>query len=236
MIGINLGCKRKNYLLHLNTDGTSIKRIRGSQNYVEIKDNKEQSNKWSGFGNNYPEEVAKFLNISEENCSYQFDQHFFLSLTPTKRALTFGSFSDLQTIDEITNLVQKEIREGDKVLKSYELELERLEKDLEKTNEILKIKPAVEILLKINDFTNTIEDVINYKKRVSKINKLLDCFTSMDEIDEYYKEYELLSMAKSLNDIDEELTSLNNDIRDLKNNLQVEGFCPTCGQSIKEEI
>ena len=61
------------------TDGTSIKRIRGSQNYVEIKNDKDQSNKWSGFGNNYPEEVVKFLNIGEENCSYQFDQHFFLN-------------------------------------------------------------------------------------------------------------------------------------------------------------
>ena len=116
------------------TDGTFIKRTRGSQNLVEIKINDEDSNTWSGFGNNYPEEVLNFLSISEENCSYQFDQHFFLSLSPTKRALTFGSFSDLQKIDEIINLVQKEIRDGDKILKSYDLEIERLDEDLNKTN------------------------------------------------------------------------------------------------------
>ena len=215
------------------TDGTYIKRTRGSQNLVEIKLNEEDSNTWSGFGNNYPEEVLNFLSISEENCSYQFDQHFFLSLTPTKRALTFGSFSDLQKIDEIINLVQKEIRDGDKILKSYDLEIERLEEDLNKTDEILKIKPAVEVLLEINDFTNSIENVISYKKRIGKIDELLDCFTLMDEIDEYHKEYESLLTVFAINNIDEELLSIDNNIKHLENNLQVEETCPACGQLIR---
>ena len=215
------------------TDGTFIKRTRGSQNLVEIKLNDKDSNTWSGFGNIYPEEVLNFLSISEENCSYQFDQHFFLSLSPTKRALTFGSFSDLQKIDEIINLIQKEIRDGDKVLKSYDLEIERLEEDLNKANKILKIKPVVEILLEINDFTNTLENIINYKKRINKIDRLLDCFTLMDAIDEYYKEHELLLMVSAINSIDEELLSIDNDINNLKTNLQVEETCPTCGQLIK---
>ena len=215
------------------TDGTFIKRTRGSQNLVEIKLNDKDSNTWSGFGNIYPEEVLNFLSISEENCSYQFDQHFFLSLSPTKRALTFGSFSDLQKIDEIINLIQKEIRDGDKVLKSYDLEIERLEEDLNKANNILKIKPVVEILLEINDFTNTLENIINYKKRINKIDRLLDCFTLMDAIDEYYKEHELLLMVYAINSIDEELLSIDNDIENLKTNLQVEETCPACGQLIK---
>ena len=215
------------------TDGTFIKRTRGSQNLVEIKLNDKDSNTWSGFGNIYPEEVLNFLSISEENCSYQFDQHFFLSLTPTKRALTFGSFSDLQKIDEIINLVQKEIRDGDKILKSYDLEIERLEEDLNKTDEILKIKPAVEILLEINDFTNSIENVISYKKRIGKIDELLDCFTLMDEIDEYHKEYESLLTVFAINNIDEELLSIDNNIKHLENNLQVEETCPACGQLIR---
>ena len=215
------------------TDGTFIKRTRGSQNLVEIKLNDKDSNTWSGFGNIYPEEVLNFLSISEENCSYQFDQHFFLSLSPTKRALTFGSFSDLQKIDEIINLIQKEIRDGDKVLKSYDLEIERLEEDLNKANNILKIKPVVEILLEINDFTNTLKNIINYKKRISKIDRLLDCFTLMDAIDEYYKEHELLLMVYAINSIDEELLSIDNDIENLKTNLQVEETCSACGQLIK---
>ena len=217
------------------TDGTYIKRTRGSQNLVEIKLNEEDSNTWSGFGNNYPEEVLNFLSISEENCSYQFDQHFFLSLTPTKRALTFGSFSDLQKIDEIINLVQKEIRDGDKILKSYDLEIERLEEDLNKTDEILKIKPAVEILLEINDFTNSIENVISYKKRIGKIDELLDCFTLMDEIDEYHKEYESLLTVFAISDgSDGSLKyAIDNNIKHLENNLQVEETCPACGQLIR---
>ena len=217
------------------TDETYIKRTRGSQNLVEIKLNEEDSNTWSGFGNNYPEEVLNFLSISEENCSYQFDQHFFLSLTPTKRALTFGSFSDLQKIDEIINLVQKEIRDGDKILKSYDLEIERLEEDLNKTDEILKIKPAVEILLEINDFTNSIENVISYKKRIGKIDELLDCFTLMDEIDRCHEKHESLLTVSAINVIDDELLSIDNDIKNLKENLQEEKNCPTCGQQIGEK-
>ena len=213
------------------TDGTKIKRIRGSRNSVEIILSDGQSNTWSGFGNRYPEEVLDFLLISEENCSYQFDQHFFLSLTPTKRALTFGSFSDLQKIDEIINLVQKEIRDGDKILKSYDLEIE----DLNKTNEILKIKPAVDILLEINEFTNTIENIINYKKRIGKIDNLLDCFTLMDEIDRCHEKHESLLTVSAINVIDDELLSIDNDIKNLKENLQEEKICPTCGQQIGEK-
>ena len=213
------------------TDGTSIKRIRGSKNYVEIVSSGD-SNVWSGFGNTYPDEVQNFLSISEENCSYQFDQHFFLSLSPTKRALTFGSFSDLQKIDEINNLVQKKIRDGEKLLKSYELELERLGKDLKKTNSILELEPAVQILLKINDFKNTLYNVVNYKNRINRIDKLLYSLTPMEEVDEYYREYERLLMALEINNINDEMLSIDDDIKNLNDQLQEEEICPTCGQQI----
>lgn len=219
------------------TDGTSIKRIRGSQNSVKItpSDTLEESMKWSGFGNTYPDEVKNFLSISEENCSYQFDQHFFLSLSPSKRALTFGSFSDLQKIDEINNLVQKKIRDGEKLLKSYELELERLEKDLEKSNSFLELKPAVQLLLKINDFKKTLYNVVNYKNRINSIDKMLHSFTPMEEVNEYYREYETLLMALEINHINDEILLMDNDIEDLNNQLQEEEMCPTCGQQIGEK-
>ena len=219
------------------TDGTSIKRIRGSQNSVKITPSSEleETMKWSGFGNTYPDEVKNFLSISEENCSYQFDQHFFLSLSPSKRALTFGSFSDLQKIDEINNLVQKKIRDGEKLLKSYELELERLEKDLDKSNSFLELKPAVELLLKINDFKKTLYNVVNYKNRINSIDKMLHSFTPMEEVNEYYREYETLLMALEINRINDEILLMDNDINDLNNQLQEEEICPTCGQQIGEK-
>ena len=213
------------------TDGTSIKRIRGSKNSVEIISS-DDSNVWSGFGNTYPDEIKDFLSISEENCSYQFDQHFFLSLSPTKRALTFGSFSDLQKIDEISNLVQRKIRDGEKLLKSYELELERLGKDLEKSNSVLELEPAVQLLLKINDFKTTLYNVVNYKNRINRIDKLLHSFTPMEEVSEYYREYETLLMALEINSINHEMLSIDDDIKNLNDQLQEEEICPTCGQEI----
>jgi len=213
------------------TDGTSIKRTRGSKNSVEIISS-DDSNVWSGFGNTYPDEIKDFLSISEENCSYQFDQHFFLSLSPTKRALTFGSFSDLQKIDEISNLVQRKIRDGEKLLKSYELELERLGKDLEKSNSVLELEPAVQLLLKINDFKTTLYNVVNYKNRINRIDKLLHSFTPMEEVSEYYREYETLLMALEINSINHEMLSIDDDIKNLNDQLQEEEICPTCGQEI----
>ena len=99
-------------------DGTYIERIRGSVNSVLIKEVDKEEETWSGFGSNYPQEVIEFLNLGEENCSYQFDSHFFLSLSPTKRALTLGTFSDLQKIDGILVDVQKNIRDNDNHVKS----------------------------------------------------------------------------------------------------------------------
>ena len=219
------------------TDGTSIKRIRGSQNSVKITSSNasEETMKWSGFGNTYPDEVINFLSISEENCSYQFDQHFFLSLSPSKRALTFGSFSDLQKIDEINNLVQKKIRDGEKLLKSYELELERLEKDLDKSNSFLELKPAVELLLEINNFKKTLYNVVNYKNRINSIDKMLHSFTPMEEVNEYYREYETLLMALEINNINDEILLMDDAIKDLNNQLQEEEICPACGQQIGEK-
>ena len=68
------------------TDGTSIKRTRGSKNSVEIISS-DDSNVWSGFGNTYPDEIKDFLSISEENCSYQFDSHFFSKFVSNEKSI-----------------------------------------------------------------------------------------------------------------------------------------------------
>ena len=217
------------------TDGTKIKRIRGSQNCVEITLSDGQSNSWSGFGNNYPEEVLDFLLISEENCSYQFDQHFFLSLTPTKRALTFGSFSDLQKIDEINSLVQKKIRDGDKLQKSYEMELGRLINEINKTNSILKIKPAVDLLLKIYDFTKDISKIIVVKEKINDIEELLYVFDPLSEIDVLFQENDIMLNAIEIKNIIDDINVIDNEITVLNDQIQKEEICPTCGQQIKEE-
>ena len=216
------------------TDGTKIKRIRGSRNSVEIILSDGQSNTWSGFGNRYPEEVLDFLLISEENCSYQFDQHFFLSLTPTKRALTFGSFSDLHKIDEINSLVQKKIRDGDKLQKSYEIELERLTVEINKTNSVLEVKPAVDLLLKIYDFTNVINKIIGVKNKINDIQELLCVFDPLDEIDVIFQENEIMLTAIEIKSILDDVISIDNEVEDLKSQIQEEMLCPTCGQQIGE--
>ena len=216
-------------------DNSKIKRIRGSQNSVEIITTDGESNIWSGFGNNYPEEVLSFLSISEENCSYQFDQHFFLSLTPTKRALTFGSFSDLQKIDEINSLVQKKIRNGDKLQNSYEMELERLILEISKTNSILEVKPAVDLLLKINDFTKIINKVLLVKEKINTIQEMLNSFIPLKEIDSLLRKNDVMLIAIEIKDILSEVISIDDEIKNLISQIQEEENCPTCGQPIGEK-
>lgn len=217
------------------TDETKIKRTRGSKNTVEIICSEGKTNVWSAFGNNYPDEVIEFLSINEENCSYQFDQHFFLSLSPTKRALTFGSFSDLQKIDEINSLVQKNIRDGDKLQKSYELELERLAVEISKVDSILEIKPAVDLLLKIEEFTNTIKTIIVVKEKISEIQRMLSFFDPLEEIDDIYNTNEIMLVAIEIISIKEDINNIINEIESLNNQLQEDETCPTCGQTIKEK-
>ena len=69
-----------------------------------------------------------------------------MSLSPTKRALTLGTFSDLQTIDNVLDNVYKNVRENETTIKSLDLNLTNNTLELDNIQQVLKGKEAVDIL------------------------------------------------------------------------------------------
>ena len=219
-------------------DGTYIERIRGSVNSVLIKEVDKEEETWSGFGSNYPQEVIEFLNLGEENCSYQFDSHFFLSLSPTKRALTLGTFSDLQKIDGILVDVQKNIRDNDNHVKSLNMNLDNSKTELKKIQEILKAEKAVNILIEAQEFNFKLRAILELKEELGRIDLELDSFIGIDELSKVSIKQENLiegmNYILNVDNVESEILKIDSQISILESKIKPEELCPTCGQLIGE--
>ena len=215
-------------------DGTYIERTRGGINSVSIKSKHGELESWSGFGSSYPQRVMEFLNLGEENCSYQFDSHFFLSLTPTKRALTLGTFSDLQKIDSILIDVQKNIRDNDNLIKALELNLQNGNEELVKARNILRAENAVRILVEANDLNLKLQQLFDIKEQLDAINLELENYDHLELLTSVTSELEAMYSMLDLFEIDGEISSIEREISKLNLEIKPEEICPTCGQLVEE--
>ncbi len=215
-------------------DESFIERTRGSVNSVSIRETNKKEESWSGFGNTYPQEVVSFLNIGEENCSYQFDSHFFLSLSPTKRALTLGTFSDLQKIDGVLENVQKNIRDNETTFKSLDLNLNNNNLELENIQGILKAKKAVDVLVDVHDFNNDLQKILTIQKDLDVIDLKLKNYDSLDDLISLSFKMDTLYLVSDIIEINEEVALVEKQIEGLKSKMKIEETCPTCGQLIGE--
>ena len=215
-------------------DSSYIERTRGSVNSVSIKEINKDEESWSGFGSTYPQEVVSFLRIGEENCSYQFDSHFFLSLSPTKRALTLGTFSDLQKIDGVLENVQKNIRDNETTIKSLELNLNNNNVELENIQKILKAKKAVDILIEVGDFNCDLKKILSIQKDLEVINYNLESFDDLEDLTSLSLKIDTLYLVSDIIKLNEEIALVDKQIRNLESEIKLEEICPTCGQLIGE--
>ena len=216
-------------------DDSYIKRTRGSVNSVSIKRKQQEEEMWSGFGSTYPQEVVEFLNVGEENCSYQFDSHFFLSLSPSKRALTLGTFSDLQKIDDVLNNVQKNIRDNEQLIKSIDLNLESKNKELINVEEILKAKEAVDILVNVDHFNTNLQKALNIKDQLDNIALSLNKFKDLNKLTDLSLDTEKNNILSDIIEITEQILLVDEKIKQLNQDIKPEEKCPTCGQLIEED-
>jgi len=215
-------------------DSSYIERNRGNVNSVSIKRKDKEEETWSGFGSTYPQEVENFLNIGEENCSYQFDSHFFLSLSPPKRALTLGTFSDLQTIDSVLENVQKNIRDNETTIKSLDLNLNNNSIELENIKNILKAKKAVDILVEVRDLNCDLQKILTIQKDLDVIDSNLKYFDSLEDLTSLSSKMDVLYLVSDIININEEMSLIDKEINRLKSKITTEEICPTCGQLIEE--
>ena len=103
--------------------------------------------------------------------------------------------------------------------KSYEIELERLIVEINKTDSILEVKPAVDLLLDIHDFTNTINKIIVVKDKINEIQELLHVFDPLDEIDIIFQENEVMLTAIEIKNVMNDVYNINKEMENLNNML-----------------
>ena len=150
--------------------GNYIKRIRGSQNSVEIK-NEKGSNKYTSFSTKYPQEVLDFLNNTDYNIGFQFDSHFFISESPNKRANTLSSFTDLSKVDNMLDKVKSLINENRSNKKFVTNEMENItDKINKKNNESFPNKDDVVNLIKELSLVEEMKKKLSFRQELSNVN------------------------------------------------------------------
>jgi hypothetical protein len=105
------------------------------------KDREKGNNYYSFDGVDYdalkgsiPEEIIKFINMSDVNIQRQKEQPFLISFTPGEAAKYLNSLIKLDVIDDCLTYVKREKTECESGLKQNVKELETLENDLLKLN------------------------------------------------------------------------------------------------------
>ena len=160
-------------------DGTALIRCRGSENSVSLVQDGRVIDKWvKDISNSYPPEVRNIINIEEYNFSGQFDGHFFIGLSPNKRAEALGEFSDLSKIDQLISLeslpTESEIKDITSLLKNTVALISHLEQlfTLKKINEDLESVDLLDECLYIYDETKRLLSCMEVMKANEKIKLL----------------------------------------------------------------
>lgn len=143
------------------------------------------------FGTNVPEEISKFLNMTDINFQSQLDAPFLLSDTPGAVATHFNKIARLDKIDTATANINKWVRElnadvtyktKDLVKKQEELKqyeyLQKFEIDVEVLeeweNKIRSKKRNINSLQEILDIIVRVEDKIAKKEKILPMGILVD--------------------------------------------------------------
>jgi exonuclease SbcC len=146
----------------LKIDGHEIIRERGSGLNSYLLDGK----KLQAFGTEVPEEIARLLNLGEENFQDQFDAPFLLAETAGEVARSLNRVINLNAIDEILAAVGKRIRES-KVENS--IVKERLRAAREERDRLEWVKHADNCLSLLELHNRTLSEIVNKRSRIDDV-------------------------------------------------------------------
>lgn len=155
-------------------------------------------------GQTVPEEVFKFLNISEINIQGQFDRPFLLDDSPQEVARLFNKTVKLDIIDKVQSRVEKERRATNSKITSSEELLDKLEKNLKSFDWIDEVESKIEKALELE---TKLEGMVSKKERVEAL------FISLRD-----KKKELLELNKisSLDYLIRQIDALTIELKDLE--------------------
>jgi len=216
------------------SDGLRIVRSRGSVNNILVYRDSVLTDNFSDFGKNYPEEMDKILNTDDYNIANQFDGHFFISLSPNKRAQILGKFSDLGRIDSLLSENQRILRQSNSNAKFLEESQLELEHELLMVKDIGKSLPSSKELKELNEL---IDETKVLSDRLDKINQLIevDSVLSLSDglflAENLYQECQLLVRQLAVLKFQRDITNISENIATLQNKIEGQ-ICPICDREI----
>lgn len=117
------------------------------------------------IGNDIPSEVSSAINLSEMNIHTQFEKHFLLTDSAGEVGRTINKIVKLDDIDALISSISSKISSTNKEIEIKKIDIERLNKDLEKFKDFDKIENLVNILVKNDSEIKELEQkvkVLNY--------------------------------------------------------------------------
>lgn len=159
----------------LFTDKGKIERIRSkTRNGYNIWKNGSEPIELDAIGKTVPEEVLQFLNISDVNFQYQFDNPYLLSLTPGQASQYLNEIVHLDSIDKIMSVADSNKRQLSSEQKVVENDIKKLEKEDENytwvdgaNNLCLRTKKLNSMVQDIEQDCNNLEESIEqFEKQV----------------------------------------------------------------------
>ena len=217
-------------------DGTVLIRCRGNENTVALMEQSGKVHKWvKDIATHYPPEVADTIQMDGYNFSSQFDGHFFIGLSPNKRAEALGEFSDLSKIDQLISLNQKNIRQSNSSSKFLIETIDSLLLDKERVDDIKSSLPSSQQIEEVNQLVDQTVKLKKYLQQLSQLkefNTELKLVQILEECLDLYHQTKGLSSRLELVKIQTQMQELELDKKSLQN--QIEGsICPICHNIIK---
>jgi DNA repair protein SbcC/Rad50 len=153
---------------------------------------------FKAFGTDVPEEIQKALNINEINFQQQLDRPFLLDDSPGAVAGHFNKIAHLDSIDRVSQLVQKwtrqlvqDITSNEKRIKEYEEALIQYENISDMEKEVInaetlsdQLNTKVDQCRQLNDLLmrlSRIEEEIEKKSELLPLEPLLDSAIALQQ-------------------------------------------------------
>jgi len=148
---------------------------------------------FKAFGTSVPDEVSRFINMSDINIQMQLDSPFLLSETPGAVAQHFNKVAKLDKIDTATQNINSWIRELTSTIKYDESQETKLKEDVVKFKHLEKFEAEVEVLEEMDKrYVSSLQKqtkletlVLNIKDTnadISEVSKILELEKPLDNI------------------------------------------------------
>ena len=178
-------------------------------------------------GTNIPEEIANFLNLSDDTIQGQHDPYFLLQSTPGEVAKKLNKVANLEIIDFVIKAVNSKITENNKDITITESTIKETEENLQEYEHLDKTeilintisdqlqkqeeakRESAELIAIINTIQETKEDIKGLEEWLeieNEVQPLIRMITKLKEVQT--EEQELQGTIDSIIDLEQRIQTL----------------------------